>query len=131
MDDQKKILEMLAQGRINVDQAERLLNALKEGKEEKKKVIPQYLHVNVDPKTDGGDRVKVRVPFRLVRAGMKLATLIPSDIHGKLNDELKEKGVKIDLSQVNAENIDEFIQSLSDLKVDVNNESEQVKIYCE
>jgi len=65
-----------------------------------------------------------------MRAGIKLASLVPVDVQGKVQDALKEKGVKLDLSQITEDNLEELIEALSDLTVDVEGK-EKVRIFCE
>ncbi|UCE40606.1 MAG: hypothetical protein JSV17_14300 [Candidatus Aminicenantes bacterium] len=137
-EERKKILEMLAEGKISVEEAERLLSAISESEEE---LIPgkktemeklKYLRVVVEPGpgSDDYERVNIRVPIKLIRAGIKLASLLPNDVQGKVDDALKEKGLNLDFSQINEENIEEIVESLRDLTVDVEGQ-ERVRIYCE
>ena len=137
-EERKKILEMLAKGKISVDEAERLLSALSESEGESspgKRVKVsnlKYLRVVVEPGpgSEKDERVNIRVPIKLIRAGMKLASLLPNDVQGKVDDALKEKGMSLDFSQINEENLEEIVESLRDLTVDVEGE-ERVRIYCE
>jgi hypothetical protein len=137
-EERKKILEMLAKGKISVDEAERLLSALSESEGEsspgKKTEVSKlkYLRVVVEPGpgSEKDERVNIRVPIKLIRAGMKLASLLPNDVQGKVDDALKEKGISLDFSQINEENLEEIVESLRDLTVDVKGE-ERVRIYCE
>jgi hypothetical protein len=145
-DSKKKILEMLAKGKISADDAYRLLGVLEEGEGsegEPAKAEPvvagkgKYLRVNVvpDPDSPGGghaDRVNVRVPLSLVRAGIKLTSLIPSEARDKVNDSLKEKGINFDVNSIKAEDLEELIQALGDLEVDVvSGTGEKIKVFVE
>ena len=47
-----------------------------------------------------------------------------------MDDALKEKGLSLDFSQINEENIEEIVESLRDLTVDVEGQ-ERVRVYCE
>ncbi len=137
-EERKKILEMLANGKISVEEAERLLSAMAESEGEstpgtkKETSRLKYLRVVVEPgpgsKKD--ERVNIRVPIKLIRSGIKLASLLPNDVQGKVDDALKEKGISLDFSQINEENLEEIVESLRDLTVDVEGK-ERVKIYCE
>jgi hypothetical protein len=137
-EERTKILEMLAQGKISVEEAERLLSALSDSttessageKTDKPKI--NYLRIVVEPGpgSETKDKVNVRVPIKLIRAGMKFASLLPKDIQGKVDSALKESGVSLDFSQINAENLEEIIESLRDLTVDVEGK-DRVRIFCE
>lgn len=137
-EERKKILELLAQGKINVEEAERLLSALTESPaepgsgEKTDKPRIKYLRVMVEPGpgSETKDRVNVRVPIKLIRAGMKFASLLPKDVQGKVDSALKESGVSLDFSQINEENLEDILESLRDLTVDVEGK-ERVRVYCE
>lgn len=145
-DNKKKILEMLAENKISVDDAYRLLSAVEGGegrRESTGKAEPafkgkaKYLRVTVlpDPESDRSgnyDRVNVRVPMSLIRAGIKFTSLIPSEARDKVNLALHEKGIDIDERNMKPEDIEELIGALSDLEVDVVSKTgEKVKVFVE
>ena len=142
-DNRKRILEMLAEGKITVDEAERLLSATGEKgimdnniatAETKETSIPKYLHVLVEPGPDAdpknADRVNVKVPMSLIKAGMKLTSLIPSQASDKMNEAMKEKGIDFDLKNFKPEDLNELLIALRDLEVDVDGTT-KVKVYAE
>jgi len=140
-EERRKILEMLAEGKISTDEAEKLLATISADEPEKKekqpdsgaeKQSPKYLRVVVEPAPDNkeGEKVNIRVPMKLLRAGIKLASVVPVDVQGKVDEALKEKGIKLDLSQITEDNLEEIVESLSDLTVDVEGK-EKVRIFCE
>lgn len=149
----RQILEMLSQGKITADEAERLLVALDRGATETAagdsrpsgfKTKYKYLRVLVDSE-NGGDphqgpvRVNVRIPMQLLRAGVRLAGLIPPQAREHVNEALRQNGIPFDLSQIKPENLQEVVDQLADLTVDVdvNNDSKhpgekvKVRVYCE
>ena len=144
-DSQKRILEMLAEKKISVEEAERLLSLT--GKEEEteqrtstglsdEKFPFKYLRVLVQPGPNAGpgqsnEKVNVRVPVKLIKAGMKLTALIPPQAADKMNEAMKDKGIDFDLRNLKPDDIDELIDALSDLQVDVNDGKESVKVYME
>ncbi len=141
----KKILEMLAENKISADDAYRLLNAIDTDEggrgsapkvEPGVKTRPKYLRVNIvpDPDAEGssGDRVNVRVPMSLIRAGIKLTSLIPAEAMDKVNGALKDKGINFDVRSIKSEDIEELIEALSELEVDVvSGRGENVKVFAE
>jgi hypothetical protein len=137
-EERKKILELLAGGKISVEEAEKLLAALAESEGEpfhgklKEGARLKYLRVVVEPGpgSDKDERVNIRVPIKLIRAGIKLASLLPNDVQGKVDEALKDKGISLDFSQINEENLEDIVESLRDLTVDVEGK-ERVRIYCE
>jgi len=137
-EERKKILEMLADGKIGVEEAERLLSAISESSgevpagEKTDKARLKYLRVIVEPGpgSENTERVNVRVPIKLIRAGIKFASLLPKDVQGKVDDALKESGISLDFSQIKDENMEEIVESLRDLTVDVEGK-ERVRVFCE
>jgi hypothetical protein len=134
-EERKKILEMLSEKKITAEEAERLLSAI--AKEERtdtgtaKKEL-KYLRIMVEPGPDSKnqDRVNIRVPLKLIHAGLKLAALIPKSAQSQVNDALHEKGIEVDFSQIKPEDLDNIIAQLDDLTVDVEGK-ESVRIFCE
>src|SRR4029077_17727103 len=127
---------MLAAGKINADEADRLLGALQREQSNgtttaaPPQPAPKYLRVMVDAndKDDGPVHINVRVPLMLLRAGVRLASLIPSSVQSEVNRALHEQGINLDVSQIKPENINEIIDQLRDLTVDIDQKSEDVKI---
>lgn len=133
-EERRKILNLLGDGKINAQEAENLLESLSKATfEDTPKQVPKYLHVIVDgDKGPHGAKVNVRVPMNLLRAGMKLAALLPAVAHEPINKALKENGVDFDVSKVKPENLEELVQHLTDLTVDVEgNNGEKVRVFCE
>jgi hypothetical protein len=77
--------------------------------------------------------INVRVPIMLLRAGVRLASLIPPQAQEKVNAELRKNGMDFDVSQIKPENINELIDQLQDLSIDIDHEEDDVKIriFCE
>jgi hypothetical protein len=81
---------------------------------------------------DPGGKVNVRVPLNLVRAGVRLAALLPTVASDHINEALKQSGVDIDITKVKPENLEELVDHLRDLSVDVDgNRGEKVRVFCE
>jgi hypothetical protein len=144
-ENRRQVLEMLSTGRVNAEEADRLLAALETDNpqssangSEKNSGPLKYLRVVVDaadPGADGPVKVNVRIPLQLLRAGVRLAGLIPAQALHKANDALREQGVPIDLSQVKPENLEELIEQLHDLSIDVDAREKDgkvnVRVFCE
>ena len=142
-EDRKSILQMLADGKITADEAERLLAAMEgasAGPAPRPAATggsngaPKYLRVAVDtdePGDGGPTKVNIRVPMALLRAGVRLTSLIPPQARDQVNAELAKNGVMFDISQVKPENLEDLIDQLNDLTVDVDQEKTKVRIFCE
>jgi hypothetical protein len=143
----RQILQMLSEGKITADEAERLISAVEQpsaSASESEPVAagksrPKYLRVQVDSeengKHDGPTKVNVRVPMQLLRAGVKLAGLLPPQALRQANLAMQGKGIPIDLTQIKPENLEELVEQLNDLTVDVDqNDSDakvKVRVFCE
>jgi class 3 adenylate cyclase len=77
------------------------------------------------------EKVNVRIPLQVLRAGMKLGSVLPSHAREKINDALREKGLDVDLFSLNREDLDELLRSMGDLSIDVDREVRTVKIFYE
>jgi hypothetical protein len=143
-ENRKQILDMLAAGKITANEAERLIAALERapngdagGATVARKPLPKYLRVVVEAEDDHGadalTKVNIRVPFQLMRAGVKLANFMPPKARAQVNEALREKGVDFDLNQIKPENLDELIEQLQDMVIDIDHDNgrAKVKVFCE
>jgi hypothetical protein len=147
-ENRRQILEMLAEGKITADEAERLLAALEPAvetaagsgaKAEGSRTKAKYLRVLVEADETmtgmkGPTTVNVRVPMQLLRAGVRLASLIPAQAHGQLDEALSRHGVPLTLSQIKPENLEELVEHLDDLTVDIDGKDgnmTKVRVFCE
>jgi hypothetical protein len=137
-EDRKKILEMLADKKISVDEAEKLLAALEGGVRQEDKPSGggrrdwKYLRVHVEPGpgSETNDRVDVRVPFKLIRAGLKFAAVIPQAAQQPVRDALKAKGLDVDLAKITPADLEDILANLDDLTVEVEGR-DRVRVFCE
>jgi hypothetical protein len=143
-DDRRSVLQMLAEGKINADEAERLLGAMERNGSQPRAIgstpagnnnPPKFLRVSVDtdePGDDGGPtKVNIRVPMALLRAGVRLTSLIPPMARDQVNAELAKNGVPFDIGQLKPENLEELVDHLNELSIDVDQEKTKVRIFCE
>jgi hypothetical protein len=150
-ENKKKILEMLAEKKISADDALRLLDAIDAGEGGKTGAGREassgpdtsagskhkYLRVTVVPgekhtDPEHADRVNVRVPMSLIRAGIKLTSLIPPDALDKANNALREKGINFDVRSIKPDDIEDLIDALGDMQVDVESaRGDNVKVFVE
>jgi hypothetical protein len=141
-ENRRQILDMLAAGKLTADEAERLLNALERepstqvaGQSRNDKV--KYLRVVVDAMDgeDGPTKVNIRVPMQLLRAGVKLTSIIPPRARDEVNAALKREGIEVDIGKLTPDSLEEIVEHLRDLQVDVDHESgkerAKVRVFCE
>jgi hypothetical protein len=155
-ENRRQILNMLAANKINAEEAERLLAALDAGSGTASEVYPdgvqsngsrseskrhaRYLRVLVDADegangAKGPTSVNIRVPMQLLRAGVRLASLIPAQAHQQIDQALSQHGVPLTLSQIKPENLEELVDHLDDLTIDVaskeSHSNVKVKVFSE
>lgn len=140
-EERMKILNMLSEGKITTEEADRLLDAVGAAPSMAASNpvgadgLPKYLYVNVNSFKENGEEkkenVNIKVPMALIKAGVNIASLMPEDVQGEINKAMDEKGVKFNLSDIKKENLDEFLVALRELEVNVDGENERVRIYCQ
>lgn len=141
-DDQKRILDMLADGKITKAQAELLLDSL--GPDEatpmpapspsadwptgpSKTGTPKFMYVKIT----GKDTVDVKVPLALLRAGLKLTSLIPPQAMDQINESMASSGMSIDFNNLKPEDLEDIIDSLGEMEVNINSaEGDNVRVFC-
>lgn len=144
IDNRRSILQMLSESKITLDEADRLIAALERGHVDASqrsdsptagagRASSKYLRVVVDSDEDEGGptKVNVRVPMQLLRAGVRLASIIPPLAREKVNAAMAENGVPFDINALKPENLEELVEQLNDLRVDVDQEHTKVRIFCE
>ena len=78
--------------------------------------------------------VTIRVPVALVRNGMRLGAMIPGLTGERLQARLRERGVDVDLSKIDAEMIDQLVREFGEMNIDIDSGrggKAQVRITCE
>ena len=145
-DNRRRILDLLSKGKISVDEAERLLclagntpsrsSGGNAEREYEKTPPPKYLRVVVEPGSlagaeEFGERVNLRVPMALIRAGIRLSAIIPGGVADKVNEALRENGIDMDVRGLKGDELDELISSLSELEIDVEDGEHKVKVFVE
>ena len=133
-EERRQVLEMLSQGKINVQEAEQLLQAVVSPQEASsdRKVEPRYFRILVNkPARDGkkAEAVNIRVPMTVIRGGLRLGALFPGML-GKKKIQL-DNGMELDLSKITYTDLEAMIKDIGELTVDVDGGDAQVRIRCE
>jgi len=137
-DDTRRVLDMLSQGKISVQDAEELLRAMNrgtattpEGAASAKKEA-KWLRITVDKQVEGGRRkeVNLRVPVSLMRAGVRLSALMPRVVGPRMAAHgLGSDG--IDFTQIDPKQLDAIIAGMGEMVIDIDDGRSQVRINCE
>jgi DUF4097 and DUF4098 domain-containing protein YvlB len=136
-EERRKILEMLAAGKVTSEEAEKLLDATETGRtgETERPLgidgMPQYLYVRVEPKEGAkdADQVKVTVPLALIKAGINFISLLPKDARKDVEEAMENKGFDFDFKNLKPEDMDALISALNELEVDIETSENTVKVY--
>lgn len=94
----------------------------------------KYLRVLVealDHHGSGPTKVNIRVPMQLLRAGVRLSSLIPPQARERANAAMRENGIDFDLNKIKPENLEELVEQLNDLELNVDEDHAKVRIFCE
>ena len=138
---------MLAAGKVSVEEAERLLQLTAGGPgaasvDSSIAAIspwvsdPKFIRIMVEP-TENADskndqhHVNVRIPLKIVRAGVNLASLLPGDAGKMVQGSLLEKGYMSDISKLSGSALDELIEALQELSIDATVDNHTVKVFVE
>jgi hypothetical protein len=140
-DDTRRVLDLLAQGKITVDEADRLLKALTahapsdappEVEADAKK--PRWLRINVHKPANDHRRekdVNIRVPIAVVKGGMRLGALIAPLAGEHAARKMRERGFDLDLSKLDGPAFESLLKDMEEVNIEVDNGKEQVRITCE
>jgi hypothetical protein len=140
MNEQRKdILGMLAEGKVTPEEAEQLIAALERDQppaasslDARPKGSAKYLRLMVDSLENGERaRVNIRVPLQLLRAGVRLAALIPPKALDQANAKLSQSGVPLDLTQLKPEQLEALVEQLDEVTMEVDSSDAKVRIFCE
>jgi Fe-S-cluster formation regulator IscX/YfhJ len=158
-EERKRVLDLLSEGKINADECERLLNALTAAARVEERVETPFpnlhrlrphlhrMHDHIHGRAAGGERrfvqivvdkdtgegrterVRIKVPVKLLKAGISLSGLMPKDVRERVQEALKEKGIDVDPFALRGTDTDEIIAALHDLEIDIGNKGEKVRIF--
>jgi hypothetical protein len=142
-DETRRVLELLSQGKISVDEADQLLRALKDqgrrveaspkSDTESTPAKPRFMRIHVHKPGKEGRKdkdVNIRVPLAVLRGGMRLGTMIPG-LHASMNARLRERGIDVDLSKIDPAALESMLSDMGEINIDVEQSGEQVRITYE
>lgn len=137
----RRILDMLAAGKITADEADQLLNAVpSEAARETKGRDSGFFRIEIRrPAHDGcrEKKVDIRVPVTVVRSGLKLGSLLRGfkddrwGAGGKLGDRLRAHGLDIDWDHLDMAQLETLIGQVGDVSIDVDDGRATVRVVRE
>jgi len=150
IDDTRRVLDMLQEGKITVDEADRLIKALCTDRPAETATADtaatgservRWIRINIQKPANDGHKAKnvnIRVPIAVVKGGMRLGAIIGTFAGDKAARRMKAQGLDIDLakissdlSQMNGPEFDEFLRSLNDTNIEIDDGHSQVRITAE
>jgi hypothetical protein len=145
-DDTRRILDLLAQGKVTVDEAEQLMHAIgapppqasaataAPAPEDAEHPKPRWLRINVHKTAKEGKHdkdVNIRVPIAIVKSGMRLGALIPGLAGDQVAARMREKGLDVDFSKLDAATVETLLKELGDTNIEIDSGRAQVRITTE
>lgn len=152
-DERRRVLDLLAQGKITVDEADELLKTLGANATREAAGAPpagdaasddprrtRWVRINVHRANDdrGEKDVNIRVPIAVVKGGMRLGAIIATFAGEKAAQRMKARGIDLDISKINDDlskmngaEFDAFLKSLDDTSIEIDDGRSQVRISCE
>ena len=147
--DSRRILDLLAQGKITVDEADQLLRATgassapatapgaesapSAGRETKPS--RKWLRMSVDQAAEDGRprrQVNIRVPISLLRGGMKIGAAIPHIASDAVLRQLRDQGINLaELSKLDLSDFEKALSDLDDTTIDVDSGRAQIRFSSE
>src|SRR4051812_22999666 len=111
-DDTRRVLDMLQDGKISVDEADRLLKALAADRSFESSAADtatdgrdrvRWIRINIQKPANDGHKAKnvnIRVPIAVVKGGMRLGAIIGTFAGDKAARRMKAQGLDIDLAKI-------------------------------
>jgi hypothetical protein len=141
-DDTRRVLDLLAQGKITVDEADQLLRAIAApapgaaaaGPDEAARPALRWVRIALHKQAKEGHKdkdVNIRVPISIVRSGMRLGALIPGLAGDQVAAKMRERGLDVDFSKLDGAAIDAILKDLGDTNIEIDSGKAHVRITCE
>jgi len=138
----RRILDLLAAGKITAEEADQLLAALpaepSSNDPEKDTGRRQYFRIEVRKPAQGDQREKkvdIRVPVNVVRSGLRLGSLLrgfKDDRWGtRLSERLKARGLDVDFDQLDMAQLDALLGEVGDVSIDVDDGRATIRVVRE
>ena len=127
-EDRKRVLEMLATGKVTVDEAERLLSALGDapppppasnGAAAAPPRPGRYFRIVVrKTEKDGpGKSVNIRIPLSLVKGGMRIGAMIPG-CGEAVTEKLRKQGINLDVTKLDPDQLEAALRDMGEMEID-------------
>lgn len=148
-EERQRILGMLAEGKITAAEADTLLDAVAPAadatdgpdtsadwpKGPSATGTPKFMYVKIisakSEDSAGGDKVDVKIPLSLLRAGLKLTSLIPPQAMDQISESMGEHGMSFDFNNLKPEDIKEIVENLDELEINIESaDGDHIRVFC-
>lgn len=132
MSEVQNILKMLEEGKINSDEAKRLLENIK--RENVPTHETRWLRVRVYKGESDKPKVKINIPLSLLKLAMRMGAKFSFGIPERVKEKMKEKGINLEGSPEEIMDAIDEIASTGEIKIVdvVDDESgDRVEVYIE
>ena len=150
-DETRRVLDLVAQGKITVDEAHQLLAAIGAPAPaadataapplDGDRPQPRWVRINVHKPANDHRQAKdvnIRVPVSVMKGGMRLGAIIATFAGEKAARRMRERGIDLDLAKINGDfsklngpEFDQFLKTLDDVHIDIDDGKAQVRITAE
>ena len=140
----RRILDLLAAGKITAEEAEKLLAALPADPEpnnaKTEQTTGQYFRIEVLKPGDRDGRqkkVNIRVPVSVLRSGLRLGSLLHGfkdsrwGVRDRLSDHLRARGLNIDFDHLDPAELESLLTQVGDVTIDVDDGRAQIRVVRE
>lgn len=130
-EERRKILEMVAEGKITPEQADKLLGALKESSERSR-----FFCVRVSDKNSGRVKTKVDIPISVLKIASKIGAIFKGVVPEK-GFKMNISGKEIYLDEMTPEIIERILDEITEggrftlVEVDDEETKEHVEVFIE
>src|SRR5262245_39031569 len=144
-DEARRILELLAQGKITVDEADQLLRAIGQPAASAEaasadagapRPSPRWVKILIDkPGREGREpkQVAIKVPMSFVRGGVKFGSIFTR--MEPINRHLREQGIEVDFSKLDSAHLENVLTNLGETTIDIDEGkgrgTAHIRITCE
>lgn len=138
-DERLRVLHLLSEGKLTPDEAEKLFQAMDKGNKQientsqhqSQDIKGKYLFVQVEPKEGkSSERVSIKVPLALVKAGLNISKLIPKEAQDKIHSSMRDSGIPFNFNDITPQNFQEILEALEQMSIDVETDESTVKVFC-
>ncbi len=142
-DRSRRVLQLLAQGKITVDDADALLRALQRddaapaddaaGPGASGDASPKWIRFTIEKQRDGQPpkTFTIRTPIAAARSGLKLGAMFKRFASQPFAERLRQEGIDVDFSKLDVSQLDTLFAEMNEMEMDVDGGRTKIRLRCE